>query len=109
MIIFTARDAAKKFGALLDAAERGPVSILKSGRPRAVMISARQFDEYEKDRKKAHEEKLVDLIHSSLDLLREGKLGQGQKALALVRRLRLQEEKPGDARAADKLLEERER
>lgn len=101
MRIFTARDAAKKFGALLEAAESGPVTILRAGRPRAVMISARLFQQYEKDHAKANDEKFIDMIHLSLDLLKEGKLGQGQKTLALIRRLRLHQENPGDARAAE--------
>ncbi len=33
--IFTALDAAKRFGAVLDAVEGGPVTIHRNGRPRS--------------------------------------------------------------------------
>lgn len=108
MKVMTATAASKKFGALLDAAEAGPVTILKDGRPRAVVLSARSFDEHRRAYEKESEERFADMIHLGLDLLKEDKLGKGQRALALARRLRLHEEKPGDARAAEKLRNERE-
>jgi prevent-host-death family protein len=106
MRTFTAREAYKKFGALLEAADAGPVAILKAGRPRAVVLSARRFEDYQKAYDKENEERFADLIQLSLDLLKEDKLGKGQRALALARRLRLHEERPGDARAAAALKAE---
>lgn len=107
MKMMTATDASKKFGALLEAADAGPVAILKDGRRRAVVLSARDFEAYEAAYRKESDERFVDLIHVTLDLLKEGKLGKGQRALALARRLRLEEEQPGDARAIDALLQEK--
>ena len=106
MKLMTASAASKKFGALLDAADAGPVTILKDGRPRAVVLSARQFEDYRRAYDKESEERFAEMVHLGLDLLREDKLGNGQRALALARRLRLHEEKPGDARAAEMLSKE---
>ncbi len=104
---YSAREAAKKFGVVLDDIEKGPVTIMKHGRPRAVILTAWLFEKYRKDHDKASEEHLVDLLHTSLDLLKEGKLGKGQKALALARRLRVHEERGTDAREAERTLAER--
>lgn len=41
-------DAKTNFGALLDAAQRGPVAIKKKGRRVAVMLSAEDYDAYER-------------------------------------------------------------
>ena len=43
------------------------------------------------------------------ELPRFTKLGKGQKALALARRLRVHEERNDDARAAERMLAEREK
>jgi prevent-host-death family protein len=40
-------DAKTNFGALLDAAQRGPVAIKKKNRRVAVMLSAEDYDAYE--------------------------------------------------------------
>lgn len=109
MTTVNAREAAKRFGALLEAADAGPVTILKDGRPRAVIISARRFGDYEKAYERESGERFADMIHLSLDLFREGKLGKGQKALALARRLRLNEDKPDDGSAAASLLQAQEK
>lgn len=106
--IFSARQAAKQFGALLDAAEQGPVTIHRNGKPRAVLVSARDFACYEKAYRKDEKERTASLILRGLDLLKEGKLGKGERALALARRLRLNEERPGDAVSADKILDRRD-
>jgi prevent-host-death family protein len=105
---YSARDAAKKFGALLEDADAGPVEITKSGRRRAVLVSARSWAEYEAAYAKASDDRLLDLLAKSVDLLADGKLGRGVRALALARRLRLNEEKPGDERAAGQLLQREE-
>ena len=41
---FTASDAKNRFGDLLDAASRGPVTIQRNGRDVAVVISAAEFE-----------------------------------------------------------------
>ncbi len=105
---YSARDAAKRFGALLEDADSGPVEITKNGRRRAVLVSARSWAEYEAAHAKASDERLLGLLAKSVDLLAEGQLGQGERALALMRRLRLKEPRPGDERAAAELLEQEE-
>lgn len=108
MKLMTATQASKKFGALLDASDAGPVTILKDGRRRAVVLCARDFDAYDAAYKKASDERFLDMIHLTIDLLKEGKLGKGQRALALARRMGMEEEEqPGDARAVDMLLAEK--
>ncbi|MCC5995977.1 MAG: type II toxin-antitoxin system Phd/YefM family antitoxin [Oceanicaulis sp.] len=47
MRTFTAADAKNRFGELLDAARREPVSIERHGRPVAVMISQEEYASYE--------------------------------------------------------------
>ncbi|MEX2647823.1 MAG: type II toxin-antitoxin system Phd/YefM family antitoxin [Alphaproteobacteria bacterium] len=43
----TALEAKTRFGALLDSAQRGPVTIEKHGRPVAVVVSAEDYKEIE--------------------------------------------------------------
>ncbi len=43
----SARDAKARFGRMLDAARREPVTIEKHGRPVAVVLSKEEFDELE--------------------------------------------------------------
>ena len=97
--------AAKQFGALLEHSDAGPVTITKDGRPRAVILCARLFEAYSRAYEKESDERFADLVHKSLDLIKEGKLGKGQRALALARRLRLNDEQPGEQREAEALLE----
>ncbi len=72
-----------------------------------MIVSTRLFEAYKKALKKANEDKVADLVMTSFDLLKDGKLGTGARALALAKRMRLGEAKPDDARAAEKLLESR--
>jgi len=105
MNVFSARDAAKRFGEVLEACDDGPVTINRNGRARAVVLSARDFEDYETAMKKYREERCLDLVVKSLDLLKDGRLGKGDRALALAKRLRLHEERSGDAGKAAKLLD----
>ena len=41
----TAREAKNRFGQLLDAAQRSPVSVTKNGRPVTVMLSTELYDQ----------------------------------------------------------------
>ncbi|MEQ1931730.1 MAG: type II toxin-antitoxin system prevent-host-death family antitoxin [Parvularculaceae bacterium] len=43
--VFTAKAAKNRFGEVLDAAQRRPVTIVKHGRPFAVVLSHRDFEE----------------------------------------------------------------
>ena len=76
-----AGDAKNRFGELLDAAQREPVSIEKHGRPVAVVVSAEDYKELE-------ELKLARLrgeIGKGLDDLKAGRTVDGRKALAALR------------------------
>lgn len=107
MRIFTAQDAAKKFGALLDAAMEAPVAIHRNGRPYAAIVSWRTFKDYERALQQHNEAQLLDMLSVSVDLLAAGKLGRGQRALALARRLGVAAPSEADTKAAEKLLAER--
>lgn len=48
MQIFSALDAKQKFGEVMDAALRGPVSITKHGRPSVVITSNEEYRELQK-------------------------------------------------------------
>ncbi len=48
MKTMSANEAKKHFGELLDTARREPVTVEKHGRPVAVMMSAEDYDEYQK-------------------------------------------------------------
>jgi prevent-host-death family protein len=105
--MMTSTVASRKFGSLLAAADEGPVAIMKNGRPCVVVLSASLFDDYEAAYQRERDERFLTMIQRSLDLLKDGKLGKGQRALALARRLRLNEEQPGDDRAAEAVMKER--
>ncbi|MFN3961075.1 MAG: hypothetical protein ACK4NP_14340 [Parvularculaceae bacterium] len=107
MKTLTATVASKKFGMLLDEADAGPVTILKDGRPRAVVLNARAFRAYAAAYAKESNERFIGMINMTLDLLDEGKLGESDAARALARRLRLEGMEPGDAAEIDALRQEK--
>ncbi len=76
-----ALEAKTRFGALLDAAQREPVTIEKHGRPVAVMMSAEDYGALE-DLKRAH---LRTEIRKGLDDIDAGRVVD---AAAVFRRLR---------------------
>lgn len=45
--ILSAKEAKDGFGKMLDAAQRGPVSITKNGRKVAVVLSQEEYDKFE--------------------------------------------------------------
>lgn len=47
MKILPAAEAKTNFGALLDAAQREPVTIARKGRPVSVMLSIQEYEEYQ--------------------------------------------------------------
>jgi antitoxin Phd len=47
MVTFTSKEAKEKFGALVDAARREPVTITKHNRPTVVVISSERYAELE--------------------------------------------------------------
>lgn len=72
--IMPAAEAKTNFGALLDSAQREPVTISKKGRPVAVIMSMQEYE--------AHEalklERLRLEIRKGLDQLDSGKCANGQ-------------------------------
>ena len=87
MRIFTARNAAKRFGEVLDAAATEPVVIRRNGRPCAVVIDDRLYKEYHAAYEAQTEERYLSLLERGVRRLTEGRLGRGERAVALSRRL----------------------
>ena len=76
-----ALEAKNRFGELLDAAQREPVTIEKHGRPVAVMVSAEEYGEIEAL-------KLASLrreIRKGLDDIEAGRTVDGAEAFAELR------------------------
>lgn len=93
---FSARDAAKNFGELLEAADAEPVIVRRHGRPRAAVIGWRLFQSYKKAYDDAFDERQLDLLELRLKAVAEGRLGRSDRARALGERL-----KRGEAMLSD--------
>ena len=76
-----ARDAKTKFGELLNAAQREPVTIEKHGKPVAVMLSAEDYREFEALKLA----RLRGEIQIGLDDLAAGRLVDGKTAFETLR------------------------
>ncbi len=87
MRLFEATRAAKKFGAVLDAARHAPVAIYRNGRPSAVMLDYELFRAYQTAYEAVREERYLTLIENALADLADGRLGRGDRTLAAARRL----------------------
>ncbi len=88
MRTFSARDAAKTFGAVLDAADDDPVVVHRHGRPRAVVMGWSLYQRYKKAYDDAFDARQIVYLEQSLKALVEGRLGRSNRALALAERLR---------------------
>lgn len=75
-----AADAKTNFGALLDKAQRGPVTISKNGRAVAVLMSATAYEEQQRLKL----ELLKKEVRKGLDELKRGKVVSAAKAFADV-------------------------
>ena len=75
-----AADAKTNFGALLDKAQREPVTISKNGRPVAVVMSADAFEEQQRIKL----EFLRREISKGLDDLKRGKVVSAEDAFAAI-------------------------
>lgn len=75
-----AADAKTNFGALLDKAQREPVTISKNGRPVAVVMSADAFEEQQRIKL----EFLRREIGKGLDDVKRGKVVSAEDAFAAV-------------------------
>lgn len=75
-----AADAKTNFGALLDKAQRGPVTISKNGRPVAVVMSAAAFEEQQRIKL----EFLRREVGKGLDDLKRGKVVSAEDAFAAI-------------------------
>ena len=80
METIAAADAKTNFGALLDKAQRGPVTISKNGRAVAVLMSA---EAYEEDQQ-LKVEVLRREIQKGLDDVNRGRIVSSERALAMV-------------------------
>jgi prevent-host-death family protein len=76
-------DAKTNFGALLDAAQRGPVTIEKKGRPVSVMLSYEDYEDY-----RDYEQAKLQWIQKELDVglaaSKRGDVVDGRKAVAKI-------------------------
>lgn len=82
MRTMAALEAKNRFGELLDAAQREPVTIEKHGRPVAVMLSAQDYEDLEAL-------KLLSLraeIQKGLDDIKAGRTVDGDAAFQAVRK-----------------------
>ena len=80
METITAADAKTNFGALLDKAQRGPVTISKNGRPVAVVMSAAAYEEQQKLKL----EVLRREVQKGLDDVKRGRVVSSARAWAAV-------------------------
>ncbi len=80
MDTLTALDAKNNFGALLDKAQREPVTISKNGRPVAVVMSVETYEADQKIKLQA----LRQNINKGLDDLKRGKVVSADKAFAAL-------------------------
>ncbi len=75
-----AADAKTHFGALLDRAQRGPVTISKNGRAVAVVMSATAFEEHQRLKL----ELLRQEVRKGLEDVKRGKVVSADKAFAAL-------------------------
>jgi prevent-host-death family protein len=78
MDMIAAADAKTNFGALLDKAQREPVTISKNGRAVAVMMSATAFEEHQQ----AKLQLLRHEVRKGLDDLKHGNVVSAEQAFA---------------------------
>jgi prevent-host-death family protein len=76
-----ALEAKNRFGALLDAAQREPVTIEKHGRPVAVLVSAADYEELQAMKL----EQLRAEIQKGLDDVAAGRVVDGKEAFRKLR------------------------
>jgi len=82
METIAAADAKTNFGALLDKAQRGPVTISKNGRAVAVLMSAEAYDEQQQLKL----EVLRREIQKGLDDVKRGRVVSRERAFAAADR-----------------------
>jgi len=82
METIAAADAKTNFGALLDKAQRGPVTISKNGRAVAVIMSAEAY----REEQELKLEVLRREIQKGLDSMKRGKLVTPERAFAAFRK-----------------------
>ncbi len=76
----SSKAAARRFHAVLKDADAMPVMIERHGRPRAVVVSARRFQVYEKLLANYIEETAVATLEDGLDHAANGNLGRAATA-----------------------------
>jgi len=105
---YSARDAAKNFGEVMEAADIGPVMIRRHGRPRAAVIGWRLFEEYKKAYDDAFDERQIRLLELRLSAALAGKLGTSDRIRALAERLKRGEAALSDPAPSESALSKRE-
>jgi len=82
MEILNASDAKREFGEMLLKSQQGPVGINKNGKPVAVVVSIKEFEELES----LKEFKLKILIKEGLNDLQSGKVSNGNEVMERLRK-----------------------
>lgn len=78
MDTIAAAEAKTNFGALLDKAQREPVTISKNGRPVAVVMSAEAFEEHQQAKLRL----LREAVEKGLEDMRAGRILSHEEAMA---------------------------
>lgn len=73
------KEAARRFYQLLDAAEKGPVMIERHGRPRAAIMSARDFEIVLRIVAREKERLTAGLLHGAIEKTASGHFNKALK------------------------------
>lgn len=80
--MLNASDAKREFGELLLKSQQAPIGINKNGKPVAVVVSIKEYEQLEA----LKEDKLKMLIQEGVTSLNSGKFGDGKEVLERLRK-----------------------
>lgn len=81
MVEMSAKEAQRRFFAMLKAADGGVVIVTRRGRPRTAVMSIKQYRAYERVFEHLRREAAMAAFQSALDLAQEGRLAEADAAL----------------------------
>jgi len=82
MGILNAGDAKQEFGEMLLKTQYAPVGINKNGKPAAVVVSIKEYEEF----KSLKEYKLKMLLKEGINALQAGKVSNGNEVIVRLRK-----------------------
>lgn len=82
MEILNASDAKREFGEMLLKSQQAPIGINKNGKPVAVVVSIKEYEEL----KSLKEDKLKMLLNEGLNDLQSDKVSDGNKVMERLRK-----------------------